>query len=139
MFIPRDSLRAMAVSKLDDAQLLLDAGRYSSAYYLAGYAVEFGFKAVICRQFVAECFPDPDLARRIYTHDLSTLMKLSGLPIFFEAAIWKDPLLAARWSTVSQWSEASRYEMIDASRAEELVAAVGDPDHGVLQWLKNHW
>jgi hypothetical protein len=29
--------------------------------------------------------------------------------------------------------------MMDELKAEEMVNAVADPNHGVLQWLKQHW
>ena len=46
----RVDLQALAQAKLDDAKLLFDNGRFSNAYYLAGYAVELGLKACIARQ-----------------------------------------------------------------------------------------
>lgn len=41
----RLDLRANAQAKLDDAVMLCKTGRYSNAYYLAGYSVEIGLKA----------------------------------------------------------------------------------------------
>jgi HEPN domain-containing protein len=131
-------LQAIALAKLEDAQLLLDAGRYSNAYYLAGYAVEVGLKAAIAKQFLAGVIPDRAFVNNVHTHDLSKLLGLAGLSEALAIA-QKAPQFAANWLVTSQWSEASRYEMIDVFRARELVAAVGDEGTGVFQWLKPHW
>ena len=37
------------------------------------------------------------------------------------------------------WSEQSRYETISEDVARDLVEAIGDPDHGVLQWFTSLW
>ncbi len=75
----RSDLRAMAQAKMDDASLLLDNGRYSSAYYLAGYAVEIGLKACVAAQLSAETIPDKAVIRDIFKHDFKTLIGLAGL------------------------------------------------------------
>ena len=49
MFVSRKTLQALAEGKLDDALLLLRNNRCSNAYYLAGYALELGFKAAACK------------------------------------------------------------------------------------------
>jgi HEPN domain-containing protein len=38
----------MAQARLEDAEALLQSGRYDSAVYLCGYAVELALKARIC-------------------------------------------------------------------------------------------
>ncbi|MFN7389238.1 hypothetical protein [Brevundimonas sp.] len=141
MLLSRATLQALARSKLDDARLLLANNRVSNAYYLAGYALELGFKAAACQQFLPECIPDKSLVRDLYDngHDLNRLAKLAGLETQRADEAAADPLFAANWSTVSQWSVSSRYEMMDEFRAVEMVNAVGDAQHGVLQWLEKHW
>jgi len=138
-FTSRDSFRSLSDAKIADAVLLLNNNRCSSAYYLAGYAIETGLKAALCKVFFAECLPDKKFVNSAYTHDLQTLMKLAGLSQALEQSTRHDPELASNWSTILQWSEASRYEMMDELKAEEMVNAVADPNHGVLQWLKQHW
>jgi HEPN domain-containing protein len=54
----RSELQTRAQAKLDDAILLLQHGRYTNAYYIAGYAVELGLKACIAAQIDAETIPD---------------------------------------------------------------------------------
>ncbi|HYP09337.1 MAG TPA: hypothetical protein VER03_24140 [Bryobacteraceae bacterium] len=45
----RQDLQELAEMRLADAEALLVAGRYSGAYYLAGYAVECAIKAHVSR------------------------------------------------------------------------------------------
>jgi hypothetical protein len=66
-------------------------------------------------------------------------MKLAGLSQALEQSTRHDPELAINWSTILQWSEASRYEIMGKLKSVEMVNAVADPNHGVLQWLKQHW
>lgn len=141
MFVSRADFQALAQGKLDDAHLLLRANRCSNAYYLAGYALELGFKAAACKLFFAQCLPDKGLVQDLYNkgHDLQALPGLAGLGEAFKDARKADVLLDANWSAASQWSVSSRYEMIDEFRAVEMVNAVGDDTHGVLTWLKMHW
>ena len=50
-----------------------------------------------------------------------------------------DPVFSAAWGIASKWNETSRYEMWDQFAAASMIQAVGDVNHGVLQWLKKHW
>jgi len=52
--------------------VLFAAGRFSGAYYLAGYTVECGLKACVAKLTTPESFPDKELANAVYTHDLKT-------------------------------------------------------------------
>lgn len=135
----RKDLQELAEAKLVDAFILADAGRYSNAYYLAGYAIELALKACISRQFMAETIPDPALARRVYDHDFAKLVGLAGLSNSLTAAKLTDPAFGANWSTVAEWSEASRYEGTDRYSCELMLAAVRNEPSGVLTWLKKHW
>lgn len=140
MFTSRTDFQKMAQAKFEDAAFLLEHSRQSNAYYLAGYAVELGLKAAICRQIIAECLPDRRLVEDVYRygHDLRRLVNLAGLSEALSKAA-ADAKFKVNWSIAAQWSEAARYEMIDAFRAVELVSAIGDKDTGVLQWVKLHW
>jgi HEPN domain-containing protein len=135
----RDDLQRLAEAKLADAMLLIQNGRFSNAYYLSGYSVEIGLKACIARQFRAETIPDRDLVRSLYTHNLTELVGLAGLTAILKADRDADRALAANWSTVSEWTEASRYETVDAYTCQLMIEAVGNNFNGVLPWLKRHW
>ncbi len=59
---------------LSDARFLLQHGRWHSAVYLAGYAVECRLKAAVC-QFLNEKTLPPEFQ----THNLWTLLVSAGL------------------------------------------------------------
>jgi AbiV family abortive infection protein len=75
----RNDLQANAQAKLDDAIILLQNGRYSNAYYLAGYAVEIGLKACIAARITAETIPDKEFIKGILNHQFTRLVGLAGL------------------------------------------------------------
>jgi hypothetical protein len=136
--LSRADLQSLSHARLEDAQLLLANNRHAGAYYIAGYAVELGLKSAITRQFFAGVIPDRSFVNNVYTHDLAKLVALAGLTHALSQAE-RDTAFAANWSVGTQWSEASRYEMIDVFRARELVEAISDAKYGIMQWLVQHW
>jgi HEPN domain-containing protein len=70
----RSELQQLAQDRLDDAQALLAAQRWTAAYYLAGYAVECGLKSCIITYLSANLdviFKQRDFSRNCWTHDLN--------------------------------------------------------------------
>ena len=59
----QSDFKILAQVKIDDAQHLYSTGRFSNAYYLAGYAVEFAIKAYIAGRFVANTIPTDNSCR----------------------------------------------------------------------------
>lgn len=137
--ITKKDLQALAETRLGDAQLLLQAGRYSAAYYLAGYAVELGIKARIASGFQADVIPEKSFVNAVYSHKLDELIGLAGIKLQLQDDMGRDQVLSASWGIASKWNETSRYEMWDQFAAASMLEAVGDENHGVLQWLKKHW
>src|SRR5437016_6427794 len=137
--VTKADLEALAEVRLADSFFLLQAGRASSAYYLAGYAVELALKACIAKTFQPNAIPDKAFVNEIYSHSLEKLLGLAGLLPAFTTDSKANPLLAAAWGVASKWTETSRYLLWDAISADSLVGAVGDPKHGVFQWVKRHW
>lgn len=137
--ITRGELQYLAQLRLDDARLLLKDSRASSAYYLAGHAVELGLKACMSKLIRPDSLPDKAFMAVIESHQLEDLRAAAGLRLELNAEIRHQPQLGAYWAIVSNWSESSRYHVWDAATAANLVQAVGDKSHGVLQWLKKHW
>jgi HEPN domain-containing protein len=135
----RTDLQKLSQAKLDDALLLCQAGRYSNAYYLAGYSVELGLKACASRQIVEHQIPDKAFVNGIMTHDFPRLVNLAGLKSILDHAQDEDRVFSANWALTAEWSPDARYVMTDATSTEMLLKAVGDPDHGVLKWIKMHW
>jgi HEPN domain-containing protein len=133
--VNRADFQALAIARSLDAEVLLRFGRYACAYYIAGYAVECALKAIISRRTQQEDFP-PKEAPRYYTHDLTALVGYAGLD---KALNWErsvDPVFNYNWNIVEDWKEDARYQERERKKAEDMVAAVNDPDHGILQWLR---
>ena len=138
--VTRADFQAHAAEKLEEAEALLAAGKWSGANYLAGYAVELALKACVIKKLMAtDAFPDKNFSQKCYVHDLADLIKLVGLQTALDAAIAADPLLRTSWETVEKWSEAKRYERADETEARTLIRAISDPAHGVLSWVKTYW
>jgi hypothetical protein len=100
--------------------------------------VELALKAVIAGSFQPGVIPDKKSVARIYTHDLSELVELANLGEERKRKPSPQPLLS-NWDIVNQWSEASRYDIIDELRARDLLEAIGDPQGGVFPWITCHW
>lgn len=132
-----DELKALA--EVADADAALGCGRASAAYYLAGYAVECGLKAIIALSFRASVIPDRRFVESVYTHDLNRLVAVAGLAAEVKERARVSDEFRLNWALAAAWSEASRYEVIDSFRATSLVQAIGHPTAGVLPWLKAHW
>ncbi|MGO3745462.1 MAG: HEPN domain-containing protein [Alcaligenes aquatilis] len=134
--LKRADLQAMAEAKLVDANILYHNARYSSAYYLAGYAVEFALKSCISRQMAREVIPDKSFVTRIYTHQLTELVKLAGLESDLKRQASE---FEVNWAITKDWSEQSRYEVMQQADAQYLLEAITNESHGVMQWIKRHW
>jgi HEPN domain-containing protein len=137
--ISRSDLQALAMGKLVDARLLLRRRRPSSAYYLAGYAVEFALKAVITRRIERHVLPEPAFFRDVYHHDLDRLVGAANLRVELDSARRASILFDANWAVVKKWNVESRYEVIDRQRSVSMIEAVGESSAGVLPWLQKYW
>ncbi len=135
----RIDLQSLAQLRFDDAVILLEQNRYSSAYYLCGYAVELGLKACIARQVRSEEIPEKGLIQKVYTHEFLPLVRLAGLARELADAQNADQRFQAFWGIASEWSPESRYAISDPTSAQLLLTAIGDPEHGVLQWIRMYW
>lgn len=135
----RDDLRTLARLRLAEARALLAGGYSSGAYYLAGYAVECGLKAVIAGQTREHEFPDKQRALDSFVHDLEKLCRTARLNEQLRNALLANPRLKQNWEYVIGWSESSRYGMHDRQDAQDMLNAVGDDRDGVLQWIMQYW
>jgi HEPN domain-containing protein len=135
----RADFKRLANLRIREAKVLLDKRLYAGAYYLAGYAIECALKACIAKRTRRHEFPpSPEVAREIYVHDLSKLLKHAGLP-----SIPVHSLLEVNWNEVrgkDRWSEQKRYDTrISNIDAQNLYDAIVDPTDGVLTWIKKYW
>ncbi|HEV2232847.1 MAG TPA: HEPN domain-containing protein [Terriglobia bacterium] len=139
----RTDLQTLAEERLTDARALFASGRFSAAYYLAGYAIECALKACIEKRTKAEDFPIKDSARTVYIHDLAKLAQAAEVKVAIEQLAKHDKAFGLNWAFVAEWSEESRYNPVDQEwdklMAEVMLDAVNNPQHGVLQCLKQYW
>lgn len=119
-------LRAIATARLDDAQVLVAAGRFDWAVYTCGYAVECGLKARIATTLDWAGFPESagefGPFKSFKTHDLEVLLKLTGIERQIRASHSAD------WSEVTQWDPEDRYAVVGTANpqaAQKMVAAAG--------------
>lgn len=137
--LTRKDFQKLALSRIADAECLLRNRRYAGAYYLAGYAVECGLKACISKQTRRHSFPNKAKVDKMYKHDLPALATLAKPVIDLDATLQSDANFSTNWLVVRDWTEQTRYQVVDRSRAEGLITAINDPKHGVLKWLRAHW
>jgi HEPN domain-containing protein len=137
--VNRLDFQNLAQEKIAEAKLLLDAGKWTGAYYLAGYAVECGIKACIAKLFKTDVFPEKSFSDKCYIHDIDRLIVLAELRAVLEADCKANPNLANNWTTVKQWTEASRYDRKTQQEAQDLYDAITSNPDGVLRWLQARW
>ena len=134
-------LRQLADDRISDASCLIAGGRWSGAFYLAGYAVECGLKACIMAYVEASgaIFQDRKYSEKCWTHDLEELLALANLKPTLNIDAATNPTLFTNWTVVKDWKETSRYDStIDMKKARALYrAATGR--NGVLAWLRLNW
>jgi HEPN domain-containing protein len=134
--VNRSDLQQLAELRVSEAQVLLDAGKFAGAYYLAGYAIECALKACIAKRTREFDFPEKQTVNRSHTHDLRQLVDVAYMKDELALAIASDVKFAEYWEVVNGWSEASRYKIMDENLARLLVEAVGSEPGGVLAWLR---
>ena len=104
--ISAEDLDDIARARIEDAKVLLAAGRFDAAAYLGGYGVEVALKARICRVLDWPEFPSTggefQAYRTFQTHELAVLLRLSGQ----EARIRRDHF--GLWIPVSGWRSEER-------------------------------
>ena len=136
----RLTFQQLAETRLLDAKALFEAGRFDAAYYLAGYVVECAFKACIAKKTREHDFPDKNV-NRYYTHNLKALFEAAGL-IELQRDLQADRTLGDYWDLVARWNEEVRYQSHGTEAetlAKDMLLAVTDEEHGVLQCLSKYW
>jgi HEPN domain-containing protein len=136
--VNRKIVQTLALERLSDAEALLNARKYSGAYYLAGYSIECALKACIARRVKRYDFPLKDAAK-YYTHDLERLIDSADLRQKLKLEVKRSRPFADKWTLVKEWSEEARYQGHSRKEAQELLAAVAEARSGVLQWLRRRW
>ena len=124
----RKDFQRLAALRAKEAGVLAESGYRQGAYYLGGLAVECALKACIAKKTRRYEFPaDVKYAQKVYTHELTELLKLAELSSQLERDMKTRPQLATNWSIVKGWNVNSRYEtsrldgrdMVDAVNASD--------------------
>ena len=149
--ITGEYLNQMAAVRLSEGQLLFDNNFHQGAYYIAGYAVEFALKALICKRLGVEPFVKQKgiqgnegiatVAKALQIHDLSALLIFSGLhPEYTEIKNKPDGSgrsLFTAWSTVSAWDEQRRYTPLscEIDTVKKFLSSVKI----IMEWIQSHY
>ena len=143
--LTRERFRLLADERAADAEVLLNADRWSAAYYLTGYAVECGLKACVLRRVTDEggamLFSDRSFQRTAcLSHDFLQLLHGAGLrDARRERAAEPGSRFDAYWRFALLWSVTSRYRGASPLEARVLYDAVTHPIDGILPWIRQHW
>lgn len=81
----------------------------------------------------SNAFPDPDLHRAFYSHNLKSLLKAAEL----EKDVARDPAISPWWLHAITWNEQSRYEIGKTEQqAKKLYDAIVNE---VVPSIKARW
>ncbi len=127
--LDRDDLTKIAQARLDDAELLVGAGRYDGAVYLCGYAVEVALKARICKTLRWAGYRTQKGYQSFKTHDLDVLLSLSGVE---EDVKGRFP---DEWWVVTKWDPEVRYKPI-GSVSEDKARSMIESAKAVLGYYE---
>lgn len=137
----RAEFQHLARVRLREAKALLAAREWAGAYYLAGYAVEYGLKSCILAyvERTGVIFEDRKYAEKCWTHDLEELVSLAHLDEALGLAVAGSPALEQNWAIFRDLSELSRYRRAPHHKAKLLYRAITDKTDGMMTWIMNHW
>lgn len=135
-----EELKGLAHQRLVEAKILLQNEQFEGAIYLAGYSIELALKARICKVLDTDFYPEN--LQGYKTHRFETLVILVGLERKLNLETAANDLFNSNWMKVSLWEETLRYSPVNSgsqSKANELVKAIEDEEHGILTWIKGLW
>ena len=117
--ISRQDLRKIARARPRDAEVLLANGRFDSAVYLCGYAIELMLKARICQTLNWPEFPETSKEFQPFqsfrTHNLAVLVRLSGREQKLTTTYPRE------WSAVVTWDPEGRYKPVGTATRADAV------------------
>jgi hypothetical protein len=129
--LDRDILRRLADERADEFELLRRAGRYATAVYLGGYALELLLKCAVCTSLRLQALPI-----ELQTHDLEVLLLFSG----FQAELEQAPVVHDSFLGIkSIWSRGMRYTdpaAVTGRDCDEMARWLFDSVCGIAPWLK---
>ena len=128
-------LQASWPERIEEANLLLQAGLRSMGVCLMVYAFEVRVKTRICEHLDLDLLP-----RACKTHDLTELIIFTGL--MKELSTPSNSRVKGYWDTLAKFSKIelgqlryqTRVQLADR-KADELLEALDDPIDGAFAWL----
>jgi HEPN domain-containing protein len=136
----RDTLRILAGSRLEEARVLLENNLWTGAYYMTGLAVECALKSCLASAVKEYDFPDKEFVNAMYVHNLEKLFKLNGaLWVALQSDMKADAKLNVNWSTVKDWDDGKRYDIVEELQAKGLYEATTVAASGVMEWIRGRW
>ncbi|NOQ36579.1 MAG: hypothetical protein GQ569_11905 [Methylococcaceae bacterium] len=149
-----DEIRKLAYLRLEEADILCQAGKYDGAFYLAGYSIELMLKAKICKHFQVDDLFDGknckisgigEIKKAVQTHDISALLVFSGLHLELDDVKASDEgeILDKTITKLFQgnkkciWNEQVRYSLNFqiSTDVQELIRLLYHED-GLLHWIE---
>lgn len=121
---------------LQDAEILLAARSFRSAYIHAGHAIEFALKARIMRDEGLNRWPSFGERRELHTHNLTDLLTIARLRIKIESEVALGSPLGFAWMVVKDFDINHRYpdgQVFPWRVATDFIEAARDG--GVVEWL----
>jgi HEPN domain-containing protein len=120
--ISPEGLKCLSKGKLEDATILLKNGRFDTAYYLCGYAVELALKRQICLTLGWDEYVKKDFSNDLKSfmiHKLDVLLFLSGI----EKKVKREYF--SPWAAVRVWDSEVRYSTlgVEKKRAELMLSS----------------
>ncbi len=143
-YVDKKKLQNLCMERLEDVEALLEARRWSGAYYLCGYVIECALKACLLRHLgeSGSIFDDPTYLKKLtecWRHDLTKLEKLAGLEAEFGSARSLNESLSNYWLVTKDWKATSRYQEMTEIQARALHEAVSHHPDGVFLWIQSGW
>jgi len=136
----RNTLRTLADSRFEEARVLLQNRLWTGAYYMTGLAVECALKSCLAGAVKEHDFPDKEFVNGMYVHNLEKLFKLNGaLWVALQADMTTDAKLKVNWSTVKDWNDNKRYDIVEELEATALYEACMETGSGVMVWIRGRW
>ncbi len=136
----KKTLQDLARLRLKEANALFDAGLYDGSVYLAGYAVELGLKARICRVLKIATYPAEGFGSSYKVHSFDQLKVLAALDP--DISVTKNKELFDNWSIAVKWDPEQRYDppgTYDEQSANDILESIQSKPNGVFTWLTKRW
>ena len=132
--IERTLLMKLGEERLLDFEALRAAGRFHSAIYMGGYALEAFLKCCICKRL------DSDKLPKVFEfHDLENLLFFAGLKNELNlnsSASQAFEYIEERWLDATIRYEDPADKRYDAFTCSNMHNCLHDPQNGVISWLK---